>query len=52
LRYAFGRPHQESLVWLPDLVAGAVADALGGQTTRHLAALGDSVSVVDVGPSG
>lgn len=48
LHYAFAGPLQEPLLWLPDLVAGAVAYARAGDR-RYLDVLGDMVTVVDVG---
>jgi len=51
LRYDFGGPLQEPLLWLPDLVAGAVNFARGGREEHCLAALGPGVVIVDVGAS-
>ena len=48
LHYAFAGPLQEPLLWLPDLVAGAVAYARGGDH-HYLDVLGADVAVVDAG---
>jgi len=52
LRYEFGQPRQEPLLWLPDVVAGAVAYARTGRDTTYLDGLGASVVVLDVEPRG
>jgi len=49
LRYGFALPLQEPLLWLPDLVAGAVAYSWAGRGEQCRALLGDSVTVVDAG---
>jgi hypothetical protein len=49
LTYGFELPLQEPLLWLPDLVAGAVAYARVGRGEECLALLGESVTVVDAG---
>jgi hypothetical protein len=49
LAYGFEMPLQEPLLWLPDLVAGAVAYARVGRGEQCLALLGDGVTVVDAG---
>ena len=51
LRYGFGDPKQEPLLWLPDLVAGAVADNRTSRTGRGdcLTLLGPGVRTVEVG---
>jgi len=47
-RYAFGLPLQESLLWLPDVVAGAVGQACTGQDRGHFEALQAKLTVIDV----
>jgi hypothetical protein len=49
LRYDFALPLQEPLLWLPDLVAGAVAYAHVGRGEQCLTLLGENVTVVDAG---
>lgn len=49
LRYGFALPLQEPLLWLPDLVAGAVAYARVGRGEQCLALLGEGVTVIDAG---
>lgn len=48
LTYRFGQPVQEPLLWLPDIVAGAVAYARAGEEPAYLYTLGAAVVVVDV----
>lgn len=50
LRYTFGRPLQEPLLWLPDLVAGAVAYDRTGVDLHYLQMLSSAVTIVDAGP--
>lgn len=49
LRYAFERPNLEPLLWLPDLVAGAVSYSRAGLDQQCLEHLQHIVTVVDVG---
>jgi hypothetical protein len=49
VRYAFGQPRREPLLWLPDAVAGAAARAVADGDGTYLAALGDLVTVVAAG---
>lgn len=49
LRYSFALPLQEPLLWLPDLVAGAVAYARAGRGEECLSLLGEGVTVVEAG---
>ncbi len=49
LRYAFERPNLEPLLWLPDLVAGAVSYSRAGLDQQSLEHLQHIVTVVDVG---
>jgi len=49
LTYDFQLPLQEPLLWLPDLVAGAVAYARAGRGQHCLALLGDTVTIVQAG---
>lgn len=51
LRYGYGQPKQEPLLWLPDVVAGAVAYARAGLDPSYLEALGPAVVVVDINPA-
>jgi hypothetical protein len=48
IRFEFGTPREECLLWLPDIVAGAAGRALADDDPRFLAALGPSVAVVAV----
>lgn len=48
LRYGHALPLEEPLLWLPDLVAGAVSYARAGQE-QFLQLLGAGVSIVDAG---
>lgn len=51
LRFDHQRPRDEPLLWLPDLVAGAVAVAYAGQA-EYLAPLGPRITVIEVEPPG
>jgi hypothetical protein len=49
LRYAFAGALEEPLLWLPDLVAGAVAYARADVDVQYLETLGAQVVVVEAG---
>lgn len=51
LRYSFGRPDQEPLLWLADAVAGVVSAARAGPPSDgvHLQDLTAVLTVLDVG---
>ena len=42
LRFRFGSPYEESLLWLPDVVAGAAAAMLGRGERQYFDRLGDA----------
>jgi hypothetical protein len=46
LSYEFVRPLAESLLWLPDVVAGGVTGALGEGDPAYVALLADRLTVV------
>ncbi|HWL37858.1 MAG TPA: hypothetical protein VNQ77_16850 [Frankiaceae bacterium] len=46
LRYAFCRPSEEPLLWLPDIVSGVVMRALVDRESRYLDLLGARVATV------
>jgi hypothetical protein len=48
LRYEFGDPRAECLLWLPDIVAGAVGPAMAESDTRYRDLVGP-VDVVETG---
>lgn len=48
VRYAFGQPDDECLLWLADVVAGAVARAVGDSDPKYVNALGSTVTVVEL----
>ena len=48
VRYAFGQPDDECLLWLPDVVAAAVARAMGDSDPTYLRVLGPTVTVVEL----
>lgn len=48
LRYEFGQPNQEPLLWAPDAVAGVVAGAFGTGERRYLEVLGSTVEVKEL----
>lgn len=45
--YEFARPDEESLLWLPDVVAGACSLALAGKDGAYLAVLADAVALIN-----
>ncbi len=51
LRYAFGAPASEPLLWLPDVVAGVVSADRAGLPGPGLGALGSALTVLDSGPA-
>lgn len=46
LRYAFRRPGDEPLLWLPDIVSGALMRALADQDGGYLDLLAAHVTIV------
>jgi len=46
LRYDFGLPRSEPLLWLPDIAAGAVARSSADADTTYVDLLGESLSLV------
>ena len=51
LQFDHRRPHDEPLLWLPALFAGAAAVARAGQT-EYLATLAPRITVLDIEPAG
>lgn len=48
LRYDFSAPHQECLLWLPDIVAGAAVPAVADGDASYLDLVGAGARVVEV----